>query len=311
VSFSETDMLPQRHADECYRCGYALVGIADDQACPECGLLAERSRRVTEELHNTRPRWLRQLSLGTSLILLALLMLPLSPAITVAVLSALRSSGQYFYLSWQHAKYAGLDGFAVLLLLGTLSLTRPEQYDSADRADRNLRRALRICAAAVLLALAMLHLDSYLMVRSWSPFTIRQTSYAPRWSSLALAAAALAAAAGIALPLLLFRHLRGLAKRARSAHLAEHCTIVGIGTSLSLVYAAIVWLIIENAERAGLGQRFINQSNAWLVLMLILLTAGGLFILWSLYLLTRFAIAFHIAARKLRKQWRRDDRAIQ
>ena len=32
-----------RESDECYRCGYALIGIANDQACPECGLLAERS----------------------------------------------------------------------------------------------------------------------------------------------------------------------------------------------------------------------------------------------------------------------------
>ena len=40
--------------DECYRCGYNLLGIADDQACPECGLLAQRSRRVTDELHDTR-----------------------------------------------------------------------------------------------------------------------------------------------------------------------------------------------------------------------------------------------------------------
>ena len=41
--------------DDCYRCGYPLLGIDDEQACPECGLLARRSRRQTDELHNTRP----------------------------------------------------------------------------------------------------------------------------------------------------------------------------------------------------------------------------------------------------------------
>ena len=58
--------------DECFRCGYALVGIADDQPCPECGLLAARSRRATDELHLARPAWLRRLSIGTWLILAAI-----------------------------------------------------------------------------------------------------------------------------------------------------------------------------------------------------------------------------------------------
>jgi hypothetical protein len=58
--------------DECYRCGYDLRGIANAGVCPECGLLAERSRRVTDELHDTRPRWLRSLSRGIDLILLAI-----------------------------------------------------------------------------------------------------------------------------------------------------------------------------------------------------------------------------------------------
>jgi hypothetical protein len=52
------------HPDECFRCGYDLRGIVNEQPCPECGLLAVRSRRLTDELHDTRPRWLRRLSLG-------------------------------------------------------------------------------------------------------------------------------------------------------------------------------------------------------------------------------------------------------
>jgi ribosomal protein S27AE len=35
--------------DECHRCGYDLRWIGNESACPECGLLAERSRRVTDE----------------------------------------------------------------------------------------------------------------------------------------------------------------------------------------------------------------------------------------------------------------------
>src|SRR5437762_9680970 len=75
-------MIPAAAAEmqgECLRCGYDLRGIANEQACPECGLLAERSRRVTDELHDTRPRWLRRLAWGVWLILLAIPLCAISP----------------------------------------------------------------------------------------------------------------------------------------------------------------------------------------------------------------------------------------
>ena len=72
--------------DGCLRCGYNLSGIANDQPCPECGLLAERSRRITDELHQTRPKWLKRLSRGVWLIVLALLLpVPLLMAPQAAV----------------------------------------------------------------------------------------------------------------------------------------------------------------------------------------------------------------------------------
>ena len=48
-------------------------GIDNARACPECGLLAERSRHVTDELHDTHPRWLRKITIGITLILIAIL----------------------------------------------------------------------------------------------------------------------------------------------------------------------------------------------------------------------------------------------
>ena len=64
--------MDQKTTDACYRCGYNLTSIADDQPCPECGLLAERSRRPSERLRDGRPEYLGKLSQGTSLIFISI-----------------------------------------------------------------------------------------------------------------------------------------------------------------------------------------------------------------------------------------------
>jgi hypothetical protein len=53
-----------------------------------------------------------------------------------------------------------------------------------------------------------------------------------------------------------------------------------------------------------------DRSPVSLIMMLVMSVASGLFILWSLYLLVRFAIAFWIAAGRLRRKWTRDDRSL-
>ncbi len=131
----------QTASGQCYRCGYDLRGIADDQPCPECGLLAERSRRVTDELHNTRPKWLRTIARGSNLILLA---------IVTAVLWMLFVKNDFrfivSYMSMRHPDFGlwGLDFALIIFLLGVALLTRREGYAPADLADRWLRRLLRI-----------------------------------------------------------------------------------------------------------------------------------------------------------------------
>ena len=294
-------------ADECYRCGYALRGIADDQPCPECGLLALRSRRVTDELHDTRPRWLRRMAMGVRLMLYALVFTVVWPFLIDPLDDRLGNP-------WSAQTYAirarlpllGFDAAAVLLLAGACLLTSREGYGPADRADRRLRVALRLAAAAPLLALALAHLH------------IEEAMQSPRfrfgsraeWSPFQVGAVVVATLGCVPLPLLLFRQLRGLAVRARSAHLAEHCTIVGVGTSLTLVYVAAFTLLFENAERWGLGHTWHTRSQSALALMLVLSVAAVLFPLWSLYLLTRFALAFRRAARHLRARWTQDDRSL-
>lgn len=114
----------------------------------------------------------------------------------------------------------------------------------------------------------------------------------------------------LATPILLFNQLRSLALRARSAHLAEHCTIVGIGTSIAMLYVLIVMLITTYARQLHFDPYWASRSQTWLILMAVAGTLSALFLLWSVYLMIRFAIAFHLAARKLREAWNRDDRAI-
>jgi hypothetical protein len=94
----------------------------------------------------------------------------------------------------------------------------------------------------------------------------------------------------IPFPALLFFHLRGLARRVLNPSLAEHCAIVGVGGSLSLaVLMAEMFVRIPRAiESVG-----------------VLVGAVGtmLFFAWTLYLMARFAIAFHRAHRASAAAW--------
>ncbi len=283
--------------DECYRCGYDLRGIANEGACPECGLLAERSRRVTDELHDTRPRWLRSLSRGIDLILLAIIA-PIGESFLAAIILRFRPP------SWNsYPDFIGFDLSAVLLAIGVILLTRPEGYAPADRADRRLRILMRIVVIVPIAAMVLLHLQLYLLISSGGKLFL--------FAELGLMVLLVLFLAIFAfLPLLLFLRLRGLARRVRSAHLAEHCIIVGVGAFASTLYIAAVIVVVNNAEKWGFGTNWMSRSPVSLIMMLVMSVASGLFILWSLYLLVRFAIAFWMAAGKLQHKWTRDDRSL-
>jgi hypothetical protein len=282
---------------QCYRCGYDLRGIADDQPCPECGLLAERSRRVTDELHNTRPKWLRTIARGSNLILLAI--------VTVVAWTLFLHNDVGFivsYMSMRHPDFGlwGLDFALLIFLLGVALLTRREGYAPADLADRWLRRLLRVVPLFLVAA----------AVTEWIYFAIFWPQrYFSDDSAVIPVLMLLCFAGSFLLPFLIFLRLRGLAVRARSAHLAEHCLIVGIGASLAICYIFAIGFTSYYSQELGLDNYWWGRSNVALVLMLVMATGGILFILWSLYLLIRFTISFNRAARQLRHKWTRDDRA--
>lgn len=304
-------------SDDCYRCGYNLHGIGDEQPCPECGLLAQRSRRATDQLHDTRPRWLASISRGTNLILLAITLALLWPfaqsalyeLVVAPILRRYQSPGRMWPM-WVERLYIffpliGFELAAVALLVGTLLITRREHYPPADEADRRSRIALRIVAAAPLLALALHHVFQ----ERWLRGAMTGGRWA-NWTWLETAAGWIAMIGSLPLPALLFFRLRGLAKRARSAHLAEHCAIVGIGASAALLYLVGAYYVLEHAERWGWGTNWAGRSQSSLIIVAIIATAAFLFALWSLYLLARFAIAFRRASKQLRQKWTRDDRAV-
>jgi hypothetical protein len=285
-------------SDECFRCGYDLRGIANDRPCPECGLAAERSRRVTDELHETRPKWLRAITAGALLILLSVLATPAWPFGASLLISALSRR----FPAWRWDEILVISGFgvaAIIFYTGILLLARSKGYPAADHADRWLRRWLRITALVPLL--------DFILACVALQWTSIDSEALPNIFIVGVVAAT-------PLPLLLFLRLRGLAKRARSAHLAEHCAIVGIGATVAVLCLAAEVAFAVNSERVeaalGLRENWENNSTAWLIIMVIFNVAVCLFLLWGIYLLVRFVIAFARAAIQASRKWRRDDHAL-
>jgi hypothetical protein len=293
-------------ADVCYRCGYALTGIADERPCPECGLLARRSRRRSDELHYTRPRWMRRLSIGTNLLLLAVLLLLAAPFLAVVLSKLANAKVPLRGFAWllALAPLLPLDLVALLVLAGAWLLSSPEGYPPADRADRRRRWLLRVLAVAPLVGVFAKNVERHLIFsnRFWG-------IYDHGWNPMMIAMAA-SSIALIPLPLLTFLTLRSLARRARSAHLAEHCLIVGVGASSAIAYVVVLGLVSFVARERGQDMQWLERSNVGIGLILAFAVAGLLFAIWGAYLLVRFALAFRRTARQLRSDWRNDDRAL-
>ena len=282
--------------DECYRCGYDLRGIADDAPCPECGLLAQRSRRETDELHNTRPRWLRSIAWGVWMILLAMAVAVVAPFVTVLLLSksglALAVLYQSSPLGWFELQIMlPLLGFAyaaLILIIGAWLLTAREGYAPADRADRRQRSLAtrRRVDAVDRIGDSVRHQPAVL-----ADMELRQ--HRLRWTRCCSCSRSQRSP-------LVAPHCRCFCfcssadwPNGAVRHLAEHCTIVGIGTSAALVYAGFLWLVFEYADRWS--SYWTTRSPVSLVMMLVMCAASILFILWSVYLLVRFAVAFRRA----------------
>lgn len=293
-------------SDQCYRCDYQLHGILDEQPCPECGLLAGRSRRHTDELHNTRPRWLSTLSRGVFLILIALLIAMSWPFFYWQfMLPGIRWTGFFgmlYYASGTQLSVLGFDIAAIVLMFGIWLLATREGYEPADRQDREYRIWLRVAAFAPLFGMTFMHIYlAEIVARAWT------NEPEIRW--LLWTAILFLSIGSMPIPLLICLRMRSVAWRARSAHLAEHCVILGLGTAATLLLLPAVCILMEYGNR-WIGSNWTNNSTSSLLLILTLIVAGMLFWLWSVYLLIRFAVAFRRASRELKQKWKRSDHAI-
>jgi hypothetical protein len=88
---------------------------------------------------------------------------------------------------------------------------------------------------------------------------------------------------------LTFIYLRTLARRIEHPSLAEHCIIVAVGISLTIVVPMLV------------GVSGVASNSIWLVLPMFV--SVFLFLIWSSYLLFRFAVKFGKAAKIAKQQW--------
>ena len=286
--------------DACHRCGYNLTGIANQQPCPECGLLAERSRRVTDELHQSRPGWLRRMSWGIWLILLAV--------VSPILLANMTQQVEEWMYRWRWGYWFGpynlplllIEVPAVFLTMGVFLVASRDRHGPCDKSDRRLCRSLRLAMLVPWAAFALMH---------FSFFVYHQRGWTERYRWSEFAALALCTLGSTPIPILLALRLRALAVRERSAHLAEHCLIVGIGTALTLAYTFAMLVITDYSQEWGWQTHWLTRGRAGVMIAAGMGTLCVLFFLWEVYLLIRFAITFGGAARFLRRQWRRDDRS--
>ena len=280
-------------ADRCARCGYDLRGVDDDRPCPECGLLAERSRGVSSHLSDATPRWLLVIALGTALILLA----------HVIAVGWLLAMWQYDYqiLRWLegHARVAfgnvitgddivlaAFDVAGLMLLCGAWLLTRPQRRARREESeDRWLRTSVRVAACVPLVAMAWLHVTSHVDVLRYE-----------RWTGIL---AMLLLTVGCSpLPALVFIYLRRLAQRVLHPGLAEHAAIVGVGFSVTLVATPAIVSIIDSQQRRWGG------NSIWMLVLPLLITVSLLlFGGWSALNCVRFIAAFARAHRGARRKW--------
>ena len=111
------------------------------------------------------------------------------------------------------------------------------------------------------------------------------------------------------MPVLLFHHLKGLARRAPAPLLAADSLVVGwiAGLSFGLPLLMLTAMTVGDAVGIGVGKGTLSEVLRIAVMVVFIL--GLTACLWSLYLLVRYALAFRKSARQARDVWAANDLA--
>ena len=245
---------------------YDLRSQPADGLCPECGLSVEQTKSVGTHLQRGRPAWLNRLSLGTWMLLLA----PIAAIIAVPLFALITVRTDLAWLT----PFAPFSA-ALVYVSAIVLLTSREHRFEHQLEGNSLRVALRLSGFGALI------------IAGCVAGLIFENGNAP-WDYIAGGSFLLL----IPIYVLAFVYLRTLARRIGHASLAEHCVIVSVGISVSIILPMLIPIFAF----------YFNPANTLWPILIMLVTIC-LFALWSAYLLLRFAIVFHKSARIARRNW--------
>ncbi len=252
----------------CIRCGYELRGLDHEGACPECGLGIAVTLAAGTHLQMGRPEWLGRVRSGVWLLVI------LIPAVIggMALEGILLDEYRRPDLCW-----IGPFVLAALHIAAVLLMTSREHRFEKQMKGNSLRVALRASSLGSLVIAGCISMAIYNDGKDPWPWVAGFSFllWVPTYAMSCL-------------------YLRTLARRIGNASLAEHCIIVAVGVSISIVLPMILSLI---------------QPIQAMWPVLVMMVSIILFWLWSSYLFFRFGLVIGRLRRDARRNWRDADAA--
>ncbi len=304
----------------CMRCGYDLTGLDDRRPCPECGLLAGISRKSGDALRDNHPRWLGRLTLGVCCLAVAVLTLPLigvGVALLDRVIMALtmQATGPRFWVfrapsiltlatpvDWVLIATGCLLALLPVLLLpiGLFLIGNRSSYTGGP-GHRFRHLGVRLLPIVPLVAVLMSLADTLDLLDSLG------TGAARIASQLGPYAAILSFAAVGWISIVVSLRLRRLAERAPAPLLAADSPIIGVVVGVILIVGSAFMLSLYSELFRVPGQGLLMSIVFTTVVVFVSVLIAAL--IWSVYLLIRYAIAFASTRRQALQAFAEADRS--
>ncbi len=322
--------IPDHEDHNCLRCGYDLTSLDDRQACPECGLIVGLSRRSKTQLSSNHPQWLGRLTLGTTALALAILLSPmlvLTPVLVLEQMDLIQSRNDW---DWRTQRYANVAlselisplewvAFAtlavtaalplVLFPTGVLLLGRRRTSGEAEP----FRRLFLLPASLVVVATIAFVVPGGLQVaqpalKIVNPAHYMGVSQPMLESIMPILIPAIFVLSGYVMIVLSLR-LRVLAERAPAPLLAADSPIVGVvAGTVSILFG--LWLGLSIQGITTIGPRG-TSSDITILLLGIAGGVGGGALIWSIYLLVRYSLAFNKTRHQAASLFRDSDLSLR